>query len=461
MRPWWGYIFVFSWLLMGLSCVRFEPRGFLFISTDSIHMESGDKGIYELEGAIVNIGEEKISQHGFCWAETQRPTTWDNHTDLGQTESKGTFTSTIEGVKAHTTYYVRAYVITGEGIVYGNELSFTSTTLAIPTVTTMEASHVNLNSALCGGDVVLDGDSYVTRRGVCWSTEELPTLSDGVAEAGEGMGGFTVRLEDLALNTVYFARAFATNIHGTGYGEVLSFKTWAEGEFADIDGNVYPSVVIGEQTWMKENLRVTHYADGRPIHEETRNWGALPAGFKAYCWQYNDPVSYADPYGALYNWAAAMDGAESNDSNPGEVQGVCPDGWHLPSDLEWKEMEIFIGMDPAEVDTTSVSLRERGEGFGGRLKEPGYAHWRNPNSSATNFTGFSAVAGGHRVIDGSFRSLGRSASFWTSTKFNTSSVWARGLNFNNSYIRRGYDNMGNGASVRCVKNSSDSKSSEE
>ena len=121
MRQWLGYILVFSWIFLDLSCVRFEPSGFLFITTDSIYMDEGDKGIYEFEGAIVNIGEEDITQHGFCWAETQRPSTWDSFTDLGQTDTKGNFTSTIDGVKANTTFYVRAYVTTPGGILYGNE----------------------------------------------------------------------------------------------------------------------------------------------------------------------------------------------------------------------------------------------------------------------------------------------------------------------------------------------------
>jgi len=420
-------------------------------------MDSGDKGIYEFEGTILNIGEEEIKQHGFCWAETQRPNTWDSYTDLGQTNTKGSFISTIEGVKAHTTFYVRSFVTTSEGILYGNEKSFISSALSIPTVRTLSANHITSNSAVCGGEVLLEGVSSVTRRGVCWSTDELPDVSDQLAEEGEGPGSYSVGLEELELNTIYFARAFATNSEGTAYGDEISFKTWAEGEFADCDGNVYPSVVIGEQTWMKKNLRVTHYADGRPIPEVISDWVGLSTGSKAYCWQYNDST-YADPYGALYTWSAAMDGAGSNDSNPGEVQGVCPDGWHLPSDQEWQEMEIFIGMDPAEAD--SLSYGERGEGLGGRLKETGYKHWRNPNSEATNFTGFTAVAGGTRGIDGRFRSLGRNATYWTSWEFNSTNAWIRGLNYNNSYIRRGYDTKGNGVSVRCVKDEDVTKSNE-
>jgi uncharacterized protein (TIGR02145 family) len=209
---------------------------------------------------------------------------------------------------------------------------------------------------------------------------------------------------------------------------------------------------------MQKNLRATHYADGSPIQEVSSNWGELPAGTKAFCWPNNDST-YADSYGALYTWNAAMDGAGSNDSNPGEVQGVCPDGWHLPSDQEWQELEIFIGMTPEEADSIGFN-RERGEGFGGRLKEVGYLHWRNPNSDATNYTGFTAVAAGRRGPDGGFRSLSRSASFWTSTEFSPSNAWSRGLNYNNSYINRSNDGKGDGASVRCLKNEPATKSDE-
>ena len=438
--------------------MRFEPQGFLFVTTDSVHMDLSHKAIFELEGAIMNIGEEDIEEHGFCWAETIRPNAWDNTTELGPTDSRGSFTSTIEGLMAHTTYYVRAYVTTSEGILYGNEKSFITSTRSIPTIQTLNPRHIMLNSAVCGGNVLLEGETVVTRRGVCWSTEELPTLSDQVVEEGVGQGVFAVSMEDLDINTIYFARAFATNSEGTAYGDVVSFKTWDEGEFADYDENVYPSVVIGEQTWMKKNLRVRHYADGRAIPEVLVDWLELPAGTKAYCWPYNDSTN-ADPYGALYTWSAAMDGAGSNDSNPGEVQGVCPDGWHMPSDQEWKELELFIGMNPAEVDSVGFN-RNRGEGFGGRLKEVGYLHWRNPNTQANNYTGFTAVAGGNRQIDGNFRSLKRNATFWTSTEFDESSSWTRGLNYNNSNIGRNSTSMGNGASVRCIKNETVTKSSE-
>ena len=431
------------------SCVKFDPPGFLYLSTDTINVESGAKGIYEFTGSIVNIGEEKITQHGFCWDENQMPYTSSSVTALGETNSKGAFTSTIEGLKVLSSYHMRAYVITSKGTFYGEEKTFVTSELSIPTVHTAKVIHINKNSAVCGGDIIDEGKSPVTSRGVCWGTLQKPTVADQMTSDGQGPDSFTSSIEDLALNTFYYVRAYAINLEGTAYGEEVSFKTWAEGEFSDYDENVYPTVVIGEQTWMKKNLRVTRYADGTPINEIVTDWVSLSHESKAYCWYNNDSSSYADPYGALYTWSAAMNGVVSSDQNPSEVQGVCPYGWHLPSDQEWQEMEISLGMDPGEADT--LGLRERGEGLGGWLKGVGYLHWRNPNTGASNVSGFTAVAGGYRSVSGSFRSLKRSANFWTSTEFNPTNALDRRLNYSNSYINRGYTSLANGASVRCVK----------
>ena len=131
----------------------------------------------------------------------------------------------------------------------------------------------------------------------------------------------------------------------------------------------------------------------------------------------------------------------------------------MPSDLDWKELELFIGMDPAEVDSVGFN-RNRGKGFGGRLKEVGYLHWRNPNTGANNYTGFTVVGGGLRRIDGNFWSLSRNATIWTSTESDNSSSWSRGLSYNDTNIRRSSDSKGNGASIRCIKNETVTKSSE-
>ena len=166
-------------------------------------------------------------------------------------------------------------------------------------------------------------------------------------------------MEGLNSYSTYYARAYATNTVGTAYGNQVSFLT---SSVTDIDGNVYPAVLIGEQVWMKRNLEVTHYADGTPIPliEDSTEWDALLETSKAYCWYDNDS-SYRKSYGALYTWPAAMNGALSSDTNPSGVQGACPDGWHFPSDSEWKQLEIHLGMSQAEADKDQ-DLRGTDEG---------------------------------------------------------------------------------------------------
>jgi uncharacterized protein (TIGR02145 family) len=159
----------------------------------------------------------------------------------------------------------------------------------------------------------------------------------------------------------------------------------------DIDGNYYKVVKIGSQIWMAENLKTTHYSDGTiiPLLEDSVSWINLDYTSKAYCY-YNNRVEYSDIYGALYNWAAAMNGTSSSNLNPSGVQGVCPDGWHLPSDSEWKELEMYLGMSQIEANKSG----NRGTVEGGKLKSSGYTYWESPNTGATNSSGFTALPSG-------------------------------------------------------------------
>ena len=108
------------------------------------------------------------------------------------------------------------------------------------------------------------------------------------------------------------------------------------GTIIDYDGNTYRTIELGDQWWMVSNLKATRYADGTeiPLVESTSDWKDLGYDDLAYCYYNNSADNEARIYGALYTWAAAMNDATSSYSNPSEVQGVCPDGWHLPSDEE-------------------------------------------------------------------------------------------------------------------------------
>jgi uncharacterized protein (TIGR02145 family) len=227
----------------------------------------------------------------------------------------------------------------------------------------------------------------------------------------------------------------------------MSFNTSECTTVTDFDGNIYQIVKIGNQTWMKENLKVTHYADGTSIPLST-TW-QFEVGDKAYCW-YDNQSSNGDTYGALYNWYAAMNNAASSDTKPSGVQGVCPVGWHLPSDSEWKELEMFLGMSQSEADGDHYP---RGTDEGGKLKETGFSHWASPNTGATNSSGFTALPGGGRDYSG-FSFLGTDANFWTATEGSEYDAWHRHLFHDNSQVEREYGrtSKNSGFSVRCVKN---------
>lgn len=208
-------------------------------------------------------------------------------------------------------------------------------------------------------------------------------------------------------------------------------------EITDIDGNVYHGVTIGNQIWMTENLRTTRYADGSAIPkvEEGTAWSALETNGEAYCWYDNNP-SVNEDYGCLYTWAAATNGGSGSSANPSGVQGVCPDGWHLPSEEEWKELVFHLG-----------GYFEAGE----YLKEDGNIHWVRGNYHASNSSGFTALPGGSRSTVGTFYDLTNNAYFWTATDKTTESATSVGLVSDNGDVKIVGSAMKTGRSVRCVK----------
>ena len=228
----------------------------------------------------------------------------------------------------------------------------------------------------------------------------------------------------------------------TEVDSVIFYKPTIEettsGTFIDSrDGNEYNWVQIGDQVWMAENLAylpsVNMVADGS---EDA-------AGSYYYVYGY-DGTNVADAkatdnyatYGVLYNWTAAMDGEASSTTNPSGIQGVCPAGWHLPSEAEWTELTNYLG-------GTSVA--------GGKLKETGTTHWNTPNTGATNETGFTALPGGYRFTNGSFYNIGNLGNWWSATELNAAYAWNRYMYGSYSDVHRDYFNKEVGFSVRCVR----------
>jgi uncharacterized protein (TIGR02145 family) len=203
----------------------------------------------------------------------------------------------------------------------------------------------------------------------------------------------------------------------------ISAANWGgSGELVyDYDGNAYETVQIGSQTWLKQSMRTEHYANGTEITES---------------YAYADNASNAVTYGRLYTWSAAMDGASSSNGNPSGVQGVCMDGWHLPSKAEFEQMVTFLG---------GII------GTGGKLKETGTTYWIAPNSGATNESGFSARGAGQRDLLGTYNYLKEQNYLWMSTENNANTSYNLTLYSNQTGAMTHTNNKDAAFSVRCVK----------
>lgn len=173
-------------------------------------------------GAVSDDGGASVTARGFCWATTQNPTISNSKSTNGS--GTGSFTHTASNLQVGTTYHVRAYATNAFGTVYSEDRTFT-TADGRPTVTTAVASNVTATSFTCGGNVTNDGGFSVTAKGLCWSTNQLPTIADNHNTLGSGLGSFTGSCNGLTRSTTYYVRAYATNSKGTSYGEQRTVTT--------------------------------------------------------------------------------------------------------------------------------------------------------------------------------------------------------------------------------------------
>jgi uncharacterized protein (TIGR02145 family) len=380
-------------------------------------------------GSITSNGGSAVTVSGICWSTATNPTT-----TLGTKTTNGTLTGSFTGSMTNllpaTTYYVRAYATNGVGTGYGNELSFTTLSINFPTITTGSVTEVTTSSAKVNGEVTNEGNGTVSERGICWGTSANPTIAGSHNASGTGLGTFTVDITGLTGNTTYHVRAYATNEAGTAYGSDVSFTTPIT--VSDVDGNTYKAVTIGTQVWMAENLKTTRLNDGSaiPLVTLASEWKNLST--PAYCW-YDNTIGYKDYFGGLYNWYVV------------ETGKLCPSGWHVPSDWEWKELEMFLGMTLAEADQTGW----RGSGIGTMLKST--SGW---STNGTNTSGFTGLPGGDRSgADGAFNYVNEYGYWWsTSAGSLTNYSMMRDLGNVSTVGRYSFSNK-MGLSVRCLKGS--------
>ena len=277
--------------------------------------------------------------------------------------------------------------------------------------------------------------SGVFERGIVWSSSPNPTLTSNKSIAGAGGFGFTHSFSSIDPNNIQYARAYARTSAGVYYSQERSFtpipglRCPGTPTVTDIDGNTYYTVQIGNQCWTQSNLKVNKY----------RNGDTIPTGLSYSAWENTTSGAYAiynnDPvndglYGKLYNHYAVTDS-----------RGLCPTGWHVPSDSEWTTLENQLG--------------GRFSNAGGALKstatQPTPGGWALPNTGATNSSGFTALPGGFRSFYGGFASMSYYGYWWSSSVSSGSDAWYRYLDGNDSYFYLFSDNRTFGFSVRCCR----------
>lgn len=237
---------------------------------------------------------------------------------------------------------------------------------------------------------------------------------DGISSPAAGL---LIYQTDETPGYYYYTGTDWIGITGTGSGAISTSAC------IDYDGNAYPTFTIGNQVWMAENLRVTHYRNGDDIPHVTDNgaWSGLTTG--AYCW-YDNNQATNEKYGTLYNWFAVDDS-----------RGLCPVGWHVPTHAEWTTLTTYLG-------GTSVA--------GGKMKATSNL-WDSPNTAATNASSFSGLPGGIRSSNGTFSYIGDYGFWWCSTEGSSSTAWTRYLGYDGSYVGGSDNSKQAGFSVRCLR----------
>lgn len=266
-----GLVLVMIMVIL-LSCKKDKPTPPILTTTDPSEIT---RTTVTSGGNIVSDGGEEIIIAGICWSTSPVPSIKDKHTNDSIVE--WSFTSNLAELVPNTRYYIKAYAHNKAGMGYGNEVSFTTISIAHATLNTAEATSITANSAISGGNITSDGGGSITVRGVCWSTNQNPTLNDNVSIDGYGTGNFTSNITGLKSGTTYYLRSYATNSAGISYGNQITFTTINPG-------------VAAVRTWIPDRIRTTKVL----FSGKVENDGGVPVTSNGFCWSTHDNPSVED-----------------------------------------------------------------------------------------------------------------------------------------------------------------------
>lgn len=431
-----------------ISCNKQNDAVTIVIYTTALTEITNSSAV--LGGVITKEDGQSIIARGICWGKKENPTIKDSLTKESTLSS--TFASKLTNLESNTRYYLRAYVTNASGTNYGNTRIFS--TIKMPMVDTARVVS-KTNTSLTINSNIIDNSGYdINSRGICWSTTSKPTIDlNTKITDGNGPGKFTTIITGLMPATTYYLRTFATCDAGTSYGTEIKITTLGGlvgGTVTDIDGNVYATIVLGNQTWMMENLRTTRYRNGDLIGTTTPVTKDISTqATPKYQWSINGIESNALKYGRLYTWYAATDN-----------RNIAPVGWHLPSDAEFQTLGVYL----TENGYASYTFYDTTVDFLGKSLSS-TTLWEvdlikgniGCEMTTNNYSGFNAMPVGLRQVQGLFDYFNYSALLWGSTIYDVSHSWGRQLGADHSDYYKAYIDNKNGCSIRCLKDAPTSK----
>jgi uncharacterized protein (TIGR02145 family) len=380
---------------------------------------------------VVTFEYGTTTSYGSTISATQSPVTGNTNASVS---------ADISGLTTGTIYHYRIKAVNSLGTTYGSDLTI-ATLGQVPTATTLAATNIGGTSATLNGSSNANNLStdITFEYGITANYGSTVTATQSPI-AGNTNTNISVIIIGLPAGTTYHYRIKAVNSLGTTYGSDLTFTTVPLGTVTDVDGNIYNTITIGNQVWMKENLKTTKYSNGDLIGTTTpATLNITSENAPKYQWSYDGNENNVATYGRLYTWYAVTDS-----------RNVCPTGWHVPTDAEWTTFTSY--------------LTNNGYGYAGNgmdiaksiAAKSGWTTWAvagttGNDQTSNNSSGFTALPGGYRLNNGVFIFIGEIAYWWSTFESNTVGTYTRSMNFNFSEVYRDLYYKQSGCSVRCLK----------
>jgi uncharacterized protein (TIGR02145 family) len=414
-------LLVFSCILLITNCKTEELLKVTKLTTGTITNIKHNSA--SASATFIDIGDN-VSSYGHCWNTSGAPTISDEKYTVSSTAKKGEYISSLNGLTGNTKYFVRAYAQDGEQVVYGEEVNFS--TISSPFISI--SSPINTDHWVGGETHSITWNDNVDEN-VNIALYKNGIVNQTIQSNAQSNGQF----DWLLPNNIVYAPDYKiritsvanSNIFAESQSFIVSEISGTTGILADNSLNTYTTIKIGKQWWMAQNLETWRFNDGEDIPYVVHGVAWRDYITPAYGY-YEDNTENRETYGNFYNWYAVSTGK------------LCPIGWHVPTHVEWNELEDFLGEYLIAGD---------------KMKESGPAHWYPPNNKATNSSGFTALPAGIRdYSDGQYMAIKEFTGWWCSNSSSEFEAFSHGIDYRfSNVIIHDNDSKKYGFSVRCIK----------